>query len=607
MNAGVASCYDAGYGAYGESQTFGCTICGVDVECSFIGNSSDYRCAWGAVKVDSTATDAQNDAAGRRGFQLYCVGSGGVMVSAASSAGVQSRGLSTVFRSMEKRGRGTASPREAGGMYEFTHVSVAEESAVSHGIAIPFNWPVRVASWDADIRGNLLFGYGESIYQYGLNVTPSRVWRLDDPAEPGGMRKVVGATLPLQFVGTSGDGLEFGVSYILGLGFLGGISRGFGKFSLGGGTGVDLHYADGFQLPALFAFRAAYDVSPLASLVFQPGFTLEVAAGGDMFDTVRPMVTAGVEIGKWVVGVQGFFQSGVVTSGVGVTYVDEVTQAAAGTMQATQPAQAPVQPQPPPAYAGYPPTYPPAQPPPTQPGPPPPSWAPPPAQPQPQPWQAQPPPAGPPVYAAPPPPAPVPAAPAAPPPQPPPPAQMAVAPTAPTTTAHAATPAQPPLAAPAAPARALPEYLAQQAPSWAAPGPSPQAPAPQPPPAAPPPQPAPAVPPPPPVAAAPVPAPAPTPKPACINVAPCVRESQFETPAASTCKKVLNSTVSNLCPGKLVCRVCPRTAAGAVNPAGCQTINVPPAGQPPPTVSFCDADAAQVKCMAEGDDPRCLE
>ncbi len=298
----------------------GCTsLCGASY------SEDGQHVTWGALNYDINNMEAQ-----QLGLALYCQGSGGVVLATASAAGVQSYALRSVFTAMEKRNRG-APRREMGAVFEVN--DVGPYSIV--GTSIPASWTINIDRLsDIDLQGNLIIGGGGGIMQYGFNINPVYSRYVFGADNEQGWQIVAGASLPMQFVGTSGTGLDFGVSWLIGAGGMVGISRPIGSGAIGLGATLDLRYASGLTLPLHIAFRSSHDLRTIHPLlghaVVQPGVSLDFAAGGNIDTSVRVTMLVGLDIRNWVVGYQTYIQGGSSSHGFGLTYIGKSGELASG-------------------------------------------------------------------------------------------------------------------------------------------------------------------------------------------------------------------------------------------------------------------------------------
>lgn len=315
------NCSSSGSGA------MSCTVCGVDA------GYSDGKVYWGALKATATTPESQLLALAAKGVQLYCAGSGGTLTATASAAGVQGRTLSTAFRALERRQGSRVRVRNMGGLLEHTKSDAGETSNNIFGITLPagLSWK-RAAVSSLDLDGNVVLGFGDGIQQYGFNVAPtySRIVRGAD--EDDVLRVMVGGVLPFQLIGTSGSGMDTGLSWLVGLGAFAGASKRFGRYTVGAGAALDFRYGSGPALPFQLALRGSYELKDPFRLVAQLGIGMELLARSEIADTVRPNLLVGLELGNWVLGYQGFYQSGSISSGFGLSYVGSAGAIATATL-----------------------------------------------------------------------------------------------------------------------------------------------------------------------------------------------------------------------------------------------------------------------------------
>lgn len=299
-----------------------CTLCGANYSQS----QNGQEITWGALHY----TQANAVEVEELGLALYCQGAGGVVLTTASAAGVQSYSLRSVFTALEKRNR-NAPRREMGAVFEVN--DVGPYSIV--GTSIPASWTINIDRLsDIDLHGNLIIGGGGGIMQYGFNINPvySRYLRGVDNEQ--GWQIVAGASLPMQFVGTSGTGLDFGASWLVGAGGMLGVSRPIGSGAIGMGVTLDLRYGSGLTMPLHVAFRSSHDLRTIHPLlghaVIQPGISLDFAAGKNIDSSARVNLLIGLDIRNWVVGYQTFIQGGSSSHGFGVTYIGKSGELASG-------------------------------------------------------------------------------------------------------------------------------------------------------------------------------------------------------------------------------------------------------------------------------------
>ena len=308
-----------------------CNICGAKYSCPHgTGHQETEDCSWGAIKFNR----AQTNEAQEKGLLIYCMGSGGVMLSTPSAMGVQSQTLSHVLTTLYRRGPRT-STRTIGGVLEYNRIGGKADSDI-FGTTIPLSWSFVFNDWsDIMAQGNVIVGIGDGIYQYGFNVNPVFTAFLLGREDEDAWRLVAGASLPLQFVATSGDDIAFGASWLVGAGGFVGVSRRLGSGAIGAGATLDFRYMEGVTVPMHIALRSSHDLSDihrwLGSLVIQPGLYMDFAAGGGIGDTITMSMLVGMELKDFVIGYQAMFQGSNSSHGFGVTYVSKVGELAAGS------------------------------------------------------------------------------------------------------------------------------------------------------------------------------------------------------------------------------------------------------------------------------------
>lgn len=315
-----------------------CDICGVPYRCE------GQSCTWGALTFD----DLNTEDALHKGFLLYCLGGGGVALTAASSVGVQAATLSRTFDVLQ---RPAGRPRRtAGGVFEINNVGGGNKV---YGVTIPLSWTFTLdPRSDIDAQGNVIVGGGSGLYQYGFNANPVYTRYVYGQGSDS-WRVVAGGALPLQLVGTSGDGIDTGLSWLVGGGGFAGVSRPLGSSSLGAGVTMDIRYAGGLTVPMQLALRSAHDLSKLHSwldqFVVQPGVSFDLAAGSSIGETVRIGLLVGLDLGDYVAGYYATFQGASSSHGFGVTYIGRAGRLAKGEGVRLQPTTQPITPPAPPA------------------------------------------------------------------------------------------------------------------------------------------------------------------------------------------------------------------------------------------------------------------
>jgi hypothetical protein len=309
-----AACFDA---------HDGCNVCGAAYECS----PASTECSWGALMFEPGKAQEVED----KGFVLYCLGGSGTVLSAPSAAGVQLRTLHSVFRTLERDRRKTG--LVVGGVFEINAASGAAPNM--YGVTIPLSWTFIIdKASDVEAHANVIIGGGGGLAQYGLNLNPVYSRLILGLGEENTWKVVVGAALPLQFVGTSGDDISFGASWLIGAGGFAGVSRKLGSGAIGAGVNLDLRYTAGLNVPLTFALRSAHDLSDISSwlgaLVIMPGLSMDFAAGSAVGDTMRVSLLVGMDIGDWIAGYQAFFTGGSSSHGFAVTWVGKAGELAGG-------------------------------------------------------------------------------------------------------------------------------------------------------------------------------------------------------------------------------------------------------------------------------------
>ena len=285
---------------------FSCNICGVGVSCA------GQTCSFGdlTARIDNPA---EQMTALQRGFDLYCTGSGGAILNAASASAVQLQTLSNMFRAA----RNGIPNRTAGGVVEVKS-SVA---GTSGGFTLPASWGWRLgARSNLELPGNLIVGFGE-VKQVGFNINPTYTRLLRGQLEGEKTRVLMSASVPFQLVGLFGDGISTNASWAAGLGVGLGVARPWGRWLGGVGLTMDFRYAAAPFLPTTLAGTLAYDLHRLVTLAGQIGLSFEPLAGSNIADTIKPTLLVGAEFGKWILGYQGSFQSGAVSNGFALAYV----------------------------------------------------------------------------------------------------------------------------------------------------------------------------------------------------------------------------------------------------------------------------------------------
>lgn len=310
-----AACFDA--------HDEGCNVCGAAYHCS----PAATECSWGALMFDPGKAQEVED----KGFVLYCLGGSGTVLSAPSAAGVQLRTLHSAFRTLERDRRKTG--LVAGGVFEINAASGAAPNM--YGVTIPLSWTFIIdRASDVEAHANVIIGGGDGLVQYGLNLNPVYSRLILGLGEEKTWKVVVGAALPLQFVGTSGEDVSFGASWLIGAGGFAGVSRKLGSGAIGAGVTLDLRYTAGLNVPLTFALRSAHDLSEinslLGALVIMPGLSMDFAAGSLVGDTMRVSLLVGMDIGDWIAGYQAFFTGSSSSHGFAVTWVGKAGELAGG-------------------------------------------------------------------------------------------------------------------------------------------------------------------------------------------------------------------------------------------------------------------------------------
>jgi len=183
-----------------------CTLCGSSFHCE----PGSQTCSWGAIRFDPLKEQEALD----KGVLLYCLGSGGVVLTGASAVGVQTSTLSRTFEVLQRRAE-MRPRRSAGGFFEVNNVGGGDKIV---GVTIPLSWTFVLDSRsDIDAQGNVIVGGGGGVYQYGLNVNPIYS-RFVYGQGSDSWKVVAGGSVPFQMVGTSGEDLETGLSWLVGLG-----------------------------------------------------------------------------------------------------------------------------------------------------------------------------------------------------------------------------------------------------------------------------------------------------------------------------------------------------------------------------------------------------
>lgn len=300
-----------------------CHVCGAAYSCP----PGATECSWGALNFDPGKAQEIED----KGFVLYCLGGSGTVLSAPSAAGVQLRTLHSAFRTLERDRRKTG--LVAGGVFEINSASGAAPNM--YGVTIPLSWTFIIdKASDVEAHANVIIGGGDGLVQYGLNLNPVYSRLILGLGEENTWKVVVGAAVPLQFVGTSGEDLSFGASWLIGAGGFAGVSRKLGSGAIGAGVTLDLRYTAGLNVPLTFALRSAHDLSDISSwlgaLVIMPGLSMDFAAGSAVDDTMRVSLLMGLDIGDWIAGYQAFFTGGSSSHGFAVTWVGRAGEMAGG-------------------------------------------------------------------------------------------------------------------------------------------------------------------------------------------------------------------------------------------------------------------------------------
>jgi hypothetical protein len=309
--------------ACSDAHDESCNVCGASYHCS----PAAVECSWGALTFEYGKAQEVED----KGFVLYCLGGSGTVLSAPSAAGVQLRTLHSAFRTLERDRRKTG--LVAGGVFEINAASGAAPNM--YGVTIPLSWTFIIdKASDVEAHANVIIGGGDGLVQYGLNLNPVYSRLILGLGEEKTWKVVVGAALPLQFVGTSGEDISFGASWLIGAGGFAGVSRKLGSGAIGAGVTLDLRYTAGLNVPLTFALRSAHDLSDISSwlgaLVIMPGLSMDFAAGSALGDTMRVSLLMGLDIGDWIAGYQAFFTGSSSSHGFAVTWVGRAGEMAGG-------------------------------------------------------------------------------------------------------------------------------------------------------------------------------------------------------------------------------------------------------------------------------------
>ncbi len=218
------------------SGNLSCTICGVKYECGSSG------CSWGAFKDINPQTMSGGEA-----FALYCLGSGGVITPSGQAVGVQNISMSKAFTVLGKDklggkdpskapdgGAGKTAPDTIGAMAEYS--GDTDGNSKAFGIVLPLGWTFFFGDDDLlDVNGNIIYSHLSSLDQFGFNANP--IYLHSMYFDENNYRLTLGASVPVQLVGTFVEDSDNGLSWLIGAGFIGGAlsRRVLGRRRLGRG------------------------------------------------------------------------------------------------------------------------------------------------------------------------------------------------------------------------------------------------------------------------------------------------------------------------------------------------------------------------------------